>query len=1062
MLENTSRMVSDVGNQGSLFQCPSCHLKLEENYLDGLCPACIWASLSDDIPDGPRPTPIGVANPGLLQIPGYHVLEEISRGGMGIVYRAQQLNPLREVALKMLLPHQVGSAELRERFRTEILAICSLEHQSILPVYQAGEYDGMPFFAMKYASRGSLALRASEYYGNFREIATLITGMADAVQFAHERGVLHRDLKPGNILFDQAGRVYLSDFGLAKFAIGDRELTRTADIFGTPSYLAPEVAAHSARQATTASDIYSLGAILYELLARRLPFEAEDLPVLLRKIAEEEPPPLPGCVPRDLGVICLKCLAKEPQRRFASTRELAEDLRRWLAGVPISARPVSYAERAWRWARRNPSYGAILGMFLLLLLGGGVTLWQSDHAVRAAQSTARNAQLDAQQNLRANLLAEVHAIGAARKMGQRSEAIEILARAARIGPSVELRNEAAAALARPDLREILRFRAQVGEAGSSIVFSSDLQSYVAPEPAGGFSHRATRNQALLAGFPGSLEKPARWFVLSPDDRHVAALLNDYTLEVWALDERSPKLRWKGSVDQPPVAGFHPDGKTVAGFVPDAGLFLQGLDGTARRSLVSSKARAIYLRFDPTGERLAVVRDPGGVELWRCTGTPRLLWTHPLQKTVPWVAWSPDGKDIAVAADDGKGVRVISARSGQIRLIYSQHLLYPRQFEFAPIGHSIVSIGQDWVLRFWDARTGADLVTGVGRHRVMQFSRDGRSLTTSPKDGELSVLELAPERVFREFASTPTAFRTNSHGLALSADGRLLMAATPMPRLYDAWRGEEVANLDFVKSERVRNAFFDSTGQAILYSRSGQGVFRRSIFLDSDPAAGKLAARWGAETLLIRNQNATILSALDSGRTWVNSAGDTLQLKQRQNPAHALPVSDPGIPRGPAAGENDRWAAVIDSVRDSIIVKDFKSGRVISTLTAHNPSHVWFSPDGEWLVAGIEGGYRTWRTANWQPGASWNARLDSGDPAEVAFSGDGKFIAARHERETFRLLSFPDCRELVTLKPPIALPVQSACLSRDGNRLWLLDSGYRIFEWNLAELRSELARLGLNW
>ncbi len=329
----------------SQVRCSRCGKPLVEPRLDGVCPACLWTEIFSEPVDGGGTDTSGAkpARIGLVPIPGHEVREEIARGGMGIVYRARQLEPPRTVALKMLLPHQSGSEQMRERFRLEAQAIAALDHPAILPVYQVGEQDGLPWFTMKLAVGGSLAARRGEFAGRWREIAELLVTLAHAVQFAHERGVLHRDLKPGNILFDEAGRPYVSDFGLAKMAGAESNLTRSVDFLGTPHYAAPEVAAGSARNATTASDIYSLGAILYELLAGRPPFEAEGVPALLKKIAEEEARPPVGrksqirnpkenrspksewlARPRllfglriseflrtsDLSTICLKCLAR--------------------------------------------------------------------------------------------------------------------------------------------------------------------------------------------------------------------------------------------------------------------------------------------------------------------------------------------------------------------------------------------------------------------------------------------------------------------------------------------------------------------------------------------------------------------------------------------------------------------------------------------------------------------------------------------------------------------------------------------------------------------------------
>src|SRR5260370_28704664 len=274
-----------------LRHCPVCGASLPENRLGGICPACAWKSLwGGDEEAGTEPPAPGSGL--LMRVAGHEVISEIARGGMGIVYRARQLEPRREVALKMLQPQQLGSKEMRERFHLEARAVASLAPPAILPVYEVGDHDGLPFFSMKLAGGGSLAARRDEVRGQFRRIAELLAGLADAVQFAHARGILHRDLKPGNTLFDDSGRPYVSDFALAKFVTdfdGDSPaLTRTINLLGTPQYLAPEIVSGTA-PATTAADIYGLGAILYELLAGRPPFEADSITSLLKTIVEEEP-----------------------------------------------------------------------------------------------------------------------------------------------------------------------------------------------------------------------------------------------------------------------------------------------------------------------------------------------------------------------------------------------------------------------------------------------------------------------------------------------------------------------------------------------------------------------------------------------------------------------------------------------------------------------------------------------------------------------------------------------------------------------------------------------------
>ena len=462
--------------------CKTCGRPIREDGLGGLCASCMMRLVLED----PGTQPADKTRPeqtsgGSMEIPGYRVRGEIARGGMGIVYRALQEEPRREVALKMLLPHQVSSPGMLERFRLEARAVAALEHPAILPVYNVGEHNRLPYFTMKLASGGSLAQRKEEFAGDWRRIAELVAKLADAVQFAHERGVLHRDLKPGNVLFDEADRPYVSDFGLAKLTDAESDLTRSVDLLGTPHYVAPEVAARSAKEATTASDIYSLGAILYELLAGHPPFEAEGVPALLKKIAEEEPSPisdsrlisdLKSAAPRDLEIICRKCLAKEPGRRYATARELAQDLRRWMDGRTILARPATTLERVHSWARRNPALATMSALLATVLVVA--VIWEA----------RSNRQL--QQALAESLLRQAQLERSSGRAGQRFETLELLSRAAKQlrGPDVvSLRSEVAAALALGDLRSTNRWRVAVGHLQNEFDFTGDLDRYGLRSPA---------------------------------------------------------------------------------------------------------------------------------------------------------------------------------------------------------------------------------------------------------------------------------------------------------------------------------------------------------------------------------------------------------------------------------------------------------------------------------------------------------------------------------------------------------------------------------------------------
>src|SRR5438034_5862808 len=288
------------------------------------------------------------------RIGNYQILEEIGRGGMGVIYRARQRHSLRIVALKRILSFQADSRETLARFRREAEAAASLDHPNILPIYEVSEgEDGLPFFSMKFAPGGSLFDAGPALRDEPRRSVALMAKVARAVQYAHGHGILHRDLKPGNILLDGRGEPLVSDFGLAKWFDTASDVTRTLTIFGTPGYIAPEQAKGPEASLKPSTDVYSLGAILFHLLTGQPPFLGEHVLAVIQQAAEKPAPKLRSLAPtldRDLETICAKCLRREPNARYCSTGDLAEDLERWLAGRPIIARPVSAPVRTFRWS----------------------------------------------------------------------------------------------------------------------------------------------------------------------------------------------------------------------------------------------------------------------------------------------------------------------------------------------------------------------------------------------------------------------------------------------------------------------------------------------------------------------------------------------------------------------------------------------------------------------------------------------------------------------------------------------------------------------------------------
>ena len=360
----------------------------------GLCLTCLlYQGLDDDTCNDEvlkdELAGIDVRDAG-WRLGNYQILEEIGRGGMGVIYRARQRHSRRIVAVKRILTYHADCQETLMRFRREAEAVARLDHPNILPIYEVGENeDGLPSFSMKFAAGGSLVDAAPALRNDPRRIVGLMAKVARAVQYAHEQGILHRDLKPGNILLDGHGEPLVSDFGLAKWLDTTSNLTQTLTIFGTPGYVAPEQANGPAAKLTPAADIYSLGAILFNLLTGRPPFLGDHALAVVKQASEKPAPKLRSLVPtldRDLETICGKCLERESNARYRSAGDLAEDLERWLAGRHIIARPVSAPVHLWRWSRRNPILAGMTALLMVMGAGVGVMIWRGEMASSPAAS----------------------------------------------------------------------------------------------------------------------------------------------------------------------------------------------------------------------------------------------------------------------------------------------------------------------------------------------------------------------------------------------------------------------------------------------------------------------------------------------------------------------------------------------------------------------------------------------------------------------------------------------------------------------------------------------------
>ena len=631
-------------------RCPRCHNPLPLGSPAGHCPRCLLKTALADLTEPPSDE---VETP-WTTFGGLELFEEIGRGGMGVVYRARQSGLDRTVAVKVLLRAKFASAEERERFHREAQAAARMKHPGIVGVLDVGEDEGLPWFSMELVAGKSLEQIVREHPMGAREAALCVQHVAQAIQHAHEHGVLHRDLKPSNILMDMDGSPRITDFGIARIIGTDTatnqntQLTRTGQSLGSPGYAAPEQALHG--QADARTDVYGLGALLYHLLAGRPPFQGPTLDAILMQVRENDPISprrLNPTVPCDLETICLKCLRKQPGSRYTTATDLADDLADFLQSRPIRARPLSMAGRLWRWARRHPGIAALLTLLAIMVAG----------LVSAALAFGKHEQ---RQQQRTQLLADARQLLLEATADARSRSLKALQAAWAIQPSADLRAEAIAALSLHEMHLEATLasshpRAQPppsmgGSADGRYTLHFDGDAIIVIEAATHKEHAriagfATRPRAQLDDHGKRIAIAPKVAWGQPCEVTLRALPSGEVLHTLPQPHAVTCLDWAGE--------FLACGGSLDRLVH----VWDTLSGTRlhRFSGHDSELEAVCFRRD--GQELVTLAVDSKVFLWHAgTGAELLrLEQTPMHRAPAW--WNDDGTRMYCPRIDGKGVDV---------------------------------------------------------------------------------------------------------------------------------------------------------------------------------------------------------------------------------------------------------------------------------------------------------------------------------------------------------------------------------------------------------------------
>jgi WD40 repeat protein/tRNA A-37 threonylcarbamoyl transferase component Bud32 len=1057
--------------------CPNCGSALDTRALGGLCPTCVarvsmrqmFSPPTHELAGEPshpaKPTPL------IESFGDYEILEQTGAGGMGVVFKARQIKLQRLVALKMVRQGQFATEVERQRFQAEAEAAAQLDHPNIVPIYEVGEHLGRPFFSMRLIEGGTLADRldkraagAADGNDSQSRLVQLMIKVARAVHYAHQHGILHRDLKPANILLDGDFEPFVTDFGLARRMENEGDLTLSGAVIGTPGYMSPEQASGQVRKLTTAADVFGLGAILYHALTGRAPFRADSFAEAVRKVIEEDPPrpsKVNTGVDRDLETICLKCLEKTPEHRYASAEALADDLEHWQRHEVIHARPSTSVERVVKWARRRPTVAALVGLVAVSVLAGiaGIT-WQWRKAVVERKradlnaATTRDALNQAKDALWQSQFERARALRQTRLIGQRVKALEAIRAAAAIRRTSELRHEAIAALALPDLDQETQW--QPLPAGTvRFVMEPALGYYAIANGTNRISvHRQSDGGELFFVEDRLLIEPELEF--SEDGRFLVAF-KEWMVRVWnatngamvlALDFPDRGIRLRNLT-------VSVDGRRLAYSDQANRVKIYDLETGALTVELGNLDRPWRCAFHPQGNLLGVecTRE---VQLWDLNERRMIKTTDVPANGVGVIAWNPDGRLMAIGLLDSR-ILVWDVQSNQTQTLIG-HTREVFNLWFHSHDRTLLSTSWDNTVRLWEPVTGVQLLQ-TGGIIPRGFSRNGEKLIVWKQPGGFGTYAVQRPAICRLLATAPQSAPLLT--VEFSGDSKLLLGANAAGLWL--WRVDTGKQAATGNMPHCQFASFLSTDALLSCGRSGLHVWE--VVRD----AGGDAVSLGAPARSPVDPKVPLgFAALDFDRRHLavhltgTSRGVALDL---EGPKPAIELLGPPDFAWPAFSPNGRWIAAgcwNPTVTKPMFatVWDASSGRVITNLPSTKCS-VTFSPDNRWLLLGANTEYRLIETGFWKQARIFERGEAVVSNGHAAFSPDGSLLALQATDRVLRLVNPITGEEFARLTSPDNRILGTLAFSPDGR--WLAAATEANVQlWDLAILRRELAALGLDW